>query len=61
MGGGVERGDPPEPNPNASFLRTPEDTHLLVGGVRRAILSYGVLYNCTPHHELARTQWPCVA
>ena len=61
MGGGRERGGPTRAQPYASFMRTPEDTHLPVGGVRRAILSYGVLYICTPHHELARTQWPCVA
>ena len=43
-------------------MRTPEDTHLPVGGVRRAILSYGVLYTAVqPHLELARTQWSCGA
>ena len=35
-GGGRERGGPTRAQPYASFMRTPEDTHLPVGGVRRA-------------------------
>ena len=57
--GGEWKGGPTRAQPHASFMRTPEDTHLPVGGVRRAILSYGVLYTAVqPHLELARTQLP---
>ena len=35
-GGGGEKGGPTRAQPYAFFMRTPEDTHLPVGGVRRA-------------------------